>query len=135
MTAEKSVEITIKCDIISGVYEVGKEIHSIRELARLQNVSTTTVKNALAKLKNEGIIIARPARNYIVNDNADRVCRQEISQMIRDKLIDIITLATMANISSSEFQAYFSDIENEMLGAIIGIVINSLDRKAEGIVQ
>lgn len=126
MTSEKSVEMTIKCDIARGVYEVGREIPSISELAKCQNVSDTPVKNALLRLKKQGIVVYRPGKKFIVNDNADKQCRSEIAEIAKELITDIITLAISANIMSNEFHDYFSKTENEIINSVMDIVMDKL---------
>ena len=46
------------------------EIISVSRLCKENNASSTTVVNALRTLKNAGVLVYRPGRNYIVTDKA-----------------------------------------------------------------
>lgn len=126
LNLKENIIISIECGIVSGVYKTDDEIISVSRLCKENNASSTTVVNALRTLKNAGVLVYRPGRNYIVTDKALEICENDISQLIKDKLTDIITLSVMTIRPEDDFISFFSDTEYKMLSAIIHIAAESL---------
>lgn len=52
--------------ITSGEYETGKLIPSTKQLEQMYGVSQTTVRKAVVRLQNEGILEGRPGKGVVV---------------------------------------------------------------------
>ena len=65
----------IKDKILSGEFELGMKLPSLRQLAKENGISVTTVETAYNQLLVEGYIESRPKSGYYVSDDisgADR---------------------------------------------------------------
>jgi len=59
----------LKMDIISGVYNAGDKIPSVRELAAEASVNPNTMQKALAELEREGLVYSqRTSGRFITED-------------------------------------------------------------------
>ena len=57
----------IEQKIMSGVYQPGEKLPSIRELHKLSNLSISTIYHAYVELETMGLVQARPKSGYFVN--------------------------------------------------------------------
>ena len=109
--SEKPVYIQImdeiKARIISGVYQAGQRIPSVRELAEEARVNPNTMQKALSETERQGLIFSmRTSGKYITNDEnkiaelksdtAKGECEIFISKMLKlgfknDEILTIIS--------------------------------------------
>ena len=59
----------IEQKIISGEYEMGSKLPSVRELAAIAAVNPNTMQRAMAELENRGLIITNRTAGRIVTDD------------------------------------------------------------------
>lgn len=59
----------IEQKIISGEYEMGGKLPSVRELAAMAAVNPNTMQRAMAELENRGLIITNRTAGRIVTDD------------------------------------------------------------------
>ena len=57
----------IEREIISGTYQAGERLPSIRRLHRLTNLSISTIYQAFVELEKLGLVEARPRSGYFVS--------------------------------------------------------------------
>lgn len=83
------VEI-LKLEIVSGKYEVGEKLPSVRDYALDMKVNPNTMQKALATLEREGLIYTeRTNGKYVTNDKLliDKV-KDELAKRVVDKFIN-----------------------------------------------
>ena len=79
-------------EIISGEYELGEKV-LINQLTKKYDVSTTPIREALNKLKSEGLLIKDPYKSYRVKE----FCVKEIEELYEARIVletQAIKLAT-----------------------------------------
>lgn len=112
--------ITIR--IITGQYEVGNKLPSVRELAAEAGVNPNTMQKALAELEGSGLVTTKRTSGRTVTDNKELICqmRNRIAQtqvrnfvgkmaelgFQKEKIIEL--LATMDEQTEGEKDAEFS---------------------------
>lgn len=77
--------ITIR--IITGQYDVGNKLPSVRELAAEAGVNPNTMQKALAELERSGLVTTQRTSGRTVTDNKELICqmRNRIAQtQVRD---------------------------------------------------
>lgn len=77
--------ITIR--IITGQYDVGNKLPSVRELAAEAGVNPNTMQKALAELERSGLVTTQRTSGRTVTDNKELICqmRNRIAQIqVRD---------------------------------------------------
>lgn len=62
---------TIKQDIVSGVYNPGDKLPSVRDLAVLAAVNPNTMQKALAELEREGLVYSKRTSGRFITEDAD----------------------------------------------------------------
>ena len=65
----------IEQKIISGEYEPGSKLPSVRELAAEAAVNPNTMQRAMAELENRGLIITNRTAGRVVTENQDILSR------------------------------------------------------------
>lgn len=112
--------ITIR--IITGQYEVGNKLPSVRELAAEAGVNPNTMQKALAELEGSGLVTTKRTSGRTVTDNKELICqmRNRIAQtqvrnfvgkmaelgFQKEEIIEL--LATMDEQTEGEKDAEFS---------------------------
>lgn len=66
----------IRRDILSGVYQPGQRIPSVRDLAAEAQVNPNTMQRALTELEREGILLSQGTMGRLVTD--DRAVLEQI---------------------------------------------------------
>ena len=70
----------IQLQIVSGAYQPGQKLPSVRELAATAAVNPNTMQKAFAELEGSGMIITQSTSGRMVTENS------ELIQTIRQKL-------------------------------------------------
>ena len=81
------VRQTLASDIARGVYSVGDMIPSEAELCRIFDVSRITVRQALASLVNDGLLIKQPGRGTFVSSSQ---AKPDPSSSGKNKVIGLV---------------------------------------------
>ena len=61
----------IQLRIISGVYQLGERLPSVRELAAQASVNPNTMQKALSEMEERGLVFAQRTSGRFITDNAD----------------------------------------------------------------
>ena len=92
----------IKKSVLSGEYEAGQQIPTVRQLALEAAVNPNTVQHAFTELENEGIIIAKGTLGrFVTEDN-------QVVQAVREDMARCLAKAfviEMGQLSISPEQA------------------------------
>ena len=76
----------IQTDIISGVYQPGDKLPSVRELASEASVNPNTMQKALSELERTGLVYSqRTSGRFITEDNA---MIQQLKSELAKKIIE-----------------------------------------------
>lgn len=70
----------IKKSVLSGEYEAGQQIPTVRQLALEAAVNPNTVQHAFTELENEGIIIAKGTLGRFVTED------EQVVQAVRENM-------------------------------------------------
>jgi GntR family transcriptional regulator len=106
----------VKLKIVSGVWEPGQRLQSVRELAVEFSVNPNTMQKALSELEREGLLYTERTSGRYVSDDQTKISK------VRDEMAQEYT------------ENYFNSMEK--LGykkdEIIYVVSRKLDLKREG---
>ena len=72
-------------DILSGRYNAGDRIPSVRELSEMLEVNTNTVVRAYDQLTRQGIVFTRRGMGYFVSENARDIIMENKRKEFMDK--------------------------------------------------
>lgn len=92
----------IKKSVLSGEYEAGQQIPTVRQLALEAAVNPNTVQHAFTELENEGIIIAKGTLGRFVTED------EQVVQAVREQMARNLAktfVAEMGQLSISPQQA------------------------------
>ena len=97
--------------VLSGEYQPGEQIPTVRQLALEAAVNPNTVQHAFSELENEGIIISKGTLGRFVTEDTQVVenCRKKMAYQL---VLDFI--GNMEQLSISKDQAV-AMIEEEMI--------------------
>lgn len=89
----EQVTKTLQEEILGGKYLPGIQLPSGKDLAELFGVSITVIREALSRLKAEGLIASRQGKGVFVSqDHKARPFRLGITNITRQSLSDVIEL-------------------------------------------
>lgn len=92
--------------ILSGALAAGKELPSIRQLAKEQDVSVITVKRAYLELERRGLIFTRPGKGSVVARDQSRA-REETRQALETSMREVIQKASLLGLSDEKLATLF----------------------------
>lgn len=72
----------IQMDIVSGIYQPGDKLPSVRELAALAAVNPNTMQKALSELESSGLVYTQRTSGRYVTEDTGRI------QSVRRKLAE-----------------------------------------------
>ena len=80
----------LRCDIISGIYELGSPFPTVRSLAEEAAVNPNTMQKALCLLEDEGLLVCQSTAGRSVTDDPDVIerARERATDMSIKALID-----------------------------------------------
>ena len=93
---------SFKTDILSGKYDQGDYLPSIRGLAKDLRISVITTMKAYEILEKEGLVTAAQGKGYYVNAQNSEMLREQHLRKVEDSLNDAINSAKIANLTESE---------------------------------
>lgn len=96
--------------VLSGEYEAGQQIPSVRQLALEAAVNPNTVQHAFSELENEGIIISKGTMGRYVTEDLEVIekCRKKQAKML------VSGFLKQANLMALSKQDIISILEEEM---------------------
>ena len=80
----------IRKSVLSGGYQAGAQIPTVRQLALEAAVNPNTVQHAFTELENEGIIIAKGTQGRFVTDDQQVVqaVREEVARQLAQAFVE-----------------------------------------------
>lgn len=102
----------IKVDIVSGKYQPGQKIPSVRELASEAAVNPNTMQKALTELERENLVFSqRTSGRFITEDEQMiQVLRME---MAREKVTDFLAAMRELGFEKEDIVCMMADEEQE----------------------
>ena len=83
------IKADVEIKIITGVYEVGKPIPSINEMAVIYDVGTTTTQKVLSALRDDKVLEFRRGGNYIVRPYVKESLAAQHLEELKNRLIAV----------------------------------------------
>ena len=93
-----------KGDILSGKYEQGKYLPSIRGLAQELKISVITTMKAYEMLEAEGLVSAVPGKGFYVNAQDSDMLKEQHLRKVEDALLEAIHAAEVAGVTNQELE-------------------------------
>lgn len=93
-----------KGDILSGKYEQGKYLPSIRGLAQELKISVITTMKAYELLEAEGLVTAVPGKGFYVNAQDSDMLKEQHLRKVEDALLEAIHAAEVAGVTNQELE-------------------------------
>ena len=93
-----------KGDILSGKYEQGKYLPSIRGLAQELKISVITTMKAYELLEAEGLVTAVPGKGFYVNAQDSDMLKEQHLRKVEDALFDAMHAAEVAGVTNQELE-------------------------------
>ena len=102
----------IKVDIVSGKYQPGQKIPSVRELASEAAVNPNTMQKALTELERENLVFSQrtSGRFITVDEQMIQVLRME---MAREKVTDFLASMRELGFEKEDIVCMMADEEQE----------------------
>ncbi len=101
----------IKFALAAGAVRTGELIPSVRELARQLAINPNTVARAYRQLQDEGMLTSLRGTGLQVADGAQRQCRADRMQLIRERIRDVLQEAKRSGLDAEEVRQL---VEREM---------------------
>ena len=95
----------IRIDIVSGKFEKGQRLPSVRELALMMKVNPNTMQKALLELEREGLIYTeRTNGKFVTNDKS--LIEKVKEEIIKEKLDTFFNDMKKIGITDEEIKKY-----------------------------
>ncbi|AWB44661.1 GntR family transcriptional regulator [Paenibacillus sp. CAA11] len=104
------IQITnqIRQSILSGELHAGDSLPSIRQLAKLLQVSVITTKRAYEELENEKLIDSVLGKGCFVSGANKDFIREQRMKLLEEKMVEIIRESRELNMSQKELIGHLS---------------------------
>ena len=93
---------SFKTDILTGKYQQGEYLPSIRGLAKDLKISVITTMKAYELLEAEGLVTAVQGKGYFVNAQNSEMLKEQHLRKVEDALTDAINYSKIAGLSQKE---------------------------------
>ena len=93
---------SFKTDILTGKYQQGEYLPSIRGLAKDLKISVITTMKAYELLEAEGLVTAAQGKGYFVNAQNSEMLKEQHLRKVEDALTDAINYSKIAGLSQKE---------------------------------
>ncbi|MBO4846543.1 MAG: GntR family transcriptional regulator [Lachnospiraceae bacterium] len=91
-----------KTDILTGKYQQGEYLPSIRGLAKDLKISVITTMKAYELLEAEGLVTAAQGKGYFVNAQNSEMLKEQHLRKVEDALTDAINYSKIAGLTQNE---------------------------------
>ena len=100
----------IKKSVLSGEFEAGQQIPTVRQLALEAAVNPNTVQHAFTELENEGIIIAKGTLGRFVTED-DQVVQAVREKMARELAMTFVAEMDQLSITSEQVLELIREVQ------------------------
>lgn len=91
----------IQADIISGVYQPGDKLPSVRELASIAAVNPNTMQRALSELERTGLVISHRTSGRFITEDAQMIENLKVS-LAEEKITEFLKNMSKLGFTGSE---------------------------------
>ena len=91
-----------RTDIMTGKFDQGEYLPSIRRLAKDLKISVITTMKAYEELAEEGLVTAVQGKGFYVNAQDSEMLREQHLRKVEDSLLEAISAAEIAGMSDAE---------------------------------
>ena len=91
-----------RTDILTGKFDQGEYLPSIRRLAKDLKISVITTMKAYEQLEAEGLVTAAQGKGFYVNAQDSEMLREQHLRKVEDSLLEAISAAEIAGMSDAE---------------------------------
>ena len=91
-----------RTDILTGKFDQGEYLPSIRRLAKDLKISVITTMKAYEELAEEGLVTAVQGKGLYVNAQDSEMLREQHLRKVEDSLLEAISAAEIAGMSDAE---------------------------------
>lgn len=91
-----------RTDILTGKFDQGEYLPSIRRLAKDLKISVITTMKAYEELAEEGLVTAVQGKGFYVNAQDSEMLREQHLRKVEDSLLEAISAAEIAGMSDTE---------------------------------
>ena len=99
-------------EILTGIYAVGEQIPSVRQIAADASVNPNTVQRALLLLEDEGLLSTRGTMGRFVTDDEEQLLRAR-EKMKLSAVMEFVEKTRELGITKEELLKYIEYIEKE----------------------
>ncbi len=93
-----------KTDILTGKYQQGEYLPSIRGLAKELKISVITTMKAYEQLEAEGLVTAVQGKGFYINAQDSEMLKEQHLRKVEEHLSNAIEAAKIAGLSEKELQ-------------------------------
>lgn len=102
----------IQLDIISGVYQPGDKLPSVRDLAEEASVNPNTMQKAFTELERSGLVVTQRTTGRFITENKEAIVNLK-AQLVCEKSESLIRDMKKAGFSKTESVELFRKLVNE----------------------
>jgi GntR family transcriptional repressor for pyruvate dehydrogenase complex len=96
------ITLMLRNDIVSGKYEPGRQLPAGRDLSSLFGVSITVIREALSRLKSDGLVASRQGKGvFVENDTRARPFRLASPTGKQNSLVNIFELRMAVEVQAA----------------------------------
>jgi len=110
----KQIADYILDNVVSGIWQEGERLISVRELASEIEVNPNTVARTYAMLSDMGIIYNQRGIGYFITANAQEKCISLLKQeFIENELPELFRKMNLLDLDLEQIKKYYDDQKNE----------------------
>ncbi len=110
----KQIADYILDNVVSGIWQEGERLISVRELASEIEVNPNTVARTYAMLSEMGIIYNQRGIGYFITANAQEKCISLLKQeFIENELPELFRKMNLLDLDLEQIKKYYDDQKNE----------------------
>lgn len=101
----------LKLEIVTGTYQSGDKLPSVRELSALVRVNPNTIQRALLELENQKLIYTmRTAGKFVTED--EEVIQQAKKELAKEKVESFLTHMNTLGLSKEDIMQLLKERKN-----------------------
>ncbi|MBQ2576918.1 MAG: GntR family transcriptional regulator [Lachnospiraceae bacterium] len=97
-------------DILTGKFQEGEYLPSIRGLAKELKISVITTMKAYEQLQAEGLVTAVQGKGFYVNEQNREMLKEQHLRKVEESLLEAIRSGRLAGISDEELKNMLSEL-------------------------
>ena len=101
-TKGQQIQFDIELKIIMGAYKPGELVPSVRSLAKMYNIGTSTSQSILEKLSRESILVMEQGIGFKVNYKADKMLIKKHRKCVEETFRYAVSYARILKMNPEE---------------------------------